>query len=302
MNLQQLRSAAEVAAQGLSVTRAASRLNASQPGVTRHLQQLEEELGVPLFVRQGKRIAGLTPAGQALLPITERILAGLDDLRRVAREFSGGAEGELTVATVHTHARYLLPEAIRRFGQDFPRVRLRLRQGNRLQVAAWVIHGEADFLISTAPAVAGPDLTYHPCYALHRVVMVPPGHPLESVHPLTLEDIARHPIITYDREFAARGAIDHAFAARGLPVNVVLSAIDADIMKTYVRAGLGIAILAHVAHDPAEDPDLRALDARHLFPSSVVHVGVRRGGALGRHAAHLISLFAPQLSEVFGQR
>lgn len=298
MNLQQLRSAAEVAVQGLSITRAADRLNTSQPGVTRHLQLLEEELGTSLFVRQGKRIAGLTPAGQALIPIIERTLTGLDDLRRVAQEFSSGAEGELTVATVHTHARYLLPQAIRRFGQEFPRVRLRLRQGNRLQVATWVNHGEADFLISTAPAVAGPDLTYYPCYALHRVIVVPVGHPLDTGRPLTLEEVARYPIITYDREFAARDAIDHAFAERGLMANVVLSAIDADIMKTYVRTGFGIAILAHVTHDPVEDPDLRALNARHLFPSSMVHVGVRRGGVLGRHAAHLISLFAPQLSEI----
>jgi LysR family transcriptional regulator, cys regulon transcriptional activator len=302
MNLQQLRSAREVAAENLNLSRAARRLNASQPAVTRHLQQLERSLGVALFVRRGRRLTGLTSAGRALLPIVARVLDGVEEMRRIARDLAAGAEGEVTVATIHTHARYVLPPAIERFLRDFPKVRLRVRQGSRAQVAAWVDQGEADFSLASAPKEPFPGLAFHPSYAVHRVVLARPDHALARLvghrRRLTLEDVARHPVITYDHESEAWGDILDAFERRGLQANVVLSAVDADIMKTYVRSGLGVGIVAHIAYEAARDGDLRALDAGHLFPTTTVHLGVRRGDPLGRHALHLVGLFAPELRYV----
>lgn len=302
MNLQQLRSAREVAAQDLNLSRAARRLNASQPAVTRHLQQLERALGVTLFVRRGRRLTGLTSAGRTLLPIAARVLDGVEEMRRVARDLAYGAEGEVTVATIHTHARYVLPPAIERFLRDFPKVRLRVRQGSRAQVAAWVDQGEADFSLASAPRETFAGLAFHPCYTVHRVVLARPDHPLARTagrrRRLTLDEVARHPIITYDQASEAWGDILDAFERCGLRANVVLSAADADIMKTYVRSGLGLGIVAHIAYDPDRDGDLRALDARHLFASTLVQLGVRRGEPLSSHALHLIGLFAPRLRSI----
>jgi DNA-binding transcriptional LysR family regulator len=297
MNLQQLRSAREVATQDLNLSRAARRLNTSQPAVTRQLQQLEDTLGVMLFMRRGRRLTGLTAAGRALLPIAARVLDGIEDMRRIARDLASGAEGEVTVATIHTHARYILPPAIERFLRDFPSVRLRVRQGSRAQVAAWVDEGEADFSVASAPKEAFAGLAFHPCYTVHRVVLARPDHLLarSGQRRLTLEEVARHPIITYDQASEAWGEILDAFERRGLRTNVVLSAADADIMKTYVRSGLGLGIIANIAYDLTRDGDLRALEAQHLFPSTVVQLGVRRGELLSPHALHLVGLFAPEL-------
>jgi LysR family cys regulon transcriptional activator len=295
MNLQQLRSACEVARRDLNLTRAAEHLNASQPAVTRQLQLLEQELGLPLFLRSGKRLAGLTPAGRALLPVALRVLDNVEDMRRIARAMASGSEGEITVATVHTHARYVLPSAIDRFVRERPRVRLRLRQGSRAQVAGWVAAGEADFSLATLPHEAFSEVEFHPCYEVHRIVLVRPDHPLLGVRHPTLRAVAAHPVITYDQDFAAREEITQAFEAQGLHPNVVLSATDADIMKTYVRSGLGVGIVAHLAHSPAQDRDLVAIDARHLFPSVTAQVGLRRGTVPSPHALHLISLFAPEV-------
>ena len=295
MNLQQLRTACEVARRELNLSRAARHLNASQPAVTRQLQLLEQELGVPLFLRSGKRLAGLSQAGRAVLPVASRIMESVEDIRRIARAIAGGAEGELTLATVHTHARYVLPAAIERFVRERPSVRLRLRQGSRAQVARWVAAGEADFSLATLPREHVEEVEFHRCYEVHRIVLVRPDHPLARARRRTIEDIARHPLITYDRDFEAHEEIMQAFEAKRLRPNVVLGAIDADIMKTYVRSGLGVGIVAHLAHEPERDGDLVALDARHLFPSATAHVGIRRGSPPGPHALHLIGLFAPKV-------
>lgn len=295
MKLHQLRTVAEVSEQGLNLTRAAERLNASQPGLTRHIQTVERELGLPLFRRNGRRIADLTPAGRALLPAIARILRGAEDLRRAARDLAAGATGVVTVATIHTHARYVLPRCIERFMREQPEVRLRLRQGTRAEVAAWVSTGEADFSVASAPREAFPDLIFHPCYTVHRVLLTRPDHALARRRQVGLADIAKHPIITYDHAAGAWAEIERAFQAAGLGLNVVLSAIDADLMKTYVRSGLGIGIVADVAHDAASEPDLAAIDCRHLFAATPVHVGLRRGEAPTPQALHLIGLIAPQL-------
>jgi LysR family transcriptional regulator, cys regulon transcriptional activator len=295
MKLDQLRSVREIARQKWNITRAAEHLNASQPGVTRHLQTVERTLGVKLFVRDKKRLVGLTAAGRLLLPIVERALNAVEDLRRAAEDFNSGAAGDLTVATVHTHARYALPPALERFVHDYPAVRLRLRQGNRVQVCDWVSAGEADLAVAIPPTQSFPQLAFFPCFELHRIVLTTHRHALLRKRHITLKDIAEYPIITYDSEFAARGEIMEAFEESRLPVNVVLSATDADIMKTYVRAGLGVGIVAHTAYHPDQDKGLRAVDARHLFKSNAVHISVRRGGYLSIHALNLIRMFAPQV-------
>jgi LysR family cys regulon transcriptional activator len=301
VKLHQLRSAQTILAQGLNMTRAAERLNTSQPGITRHLQLLERDLGVGLFVRSGRRIVGLTAAGRALMPIVHRILRGADDLQRVARDHAIGMAGEVTVATIHTHARYYLPRSIEHFVRDHPAVRLCLLQGTRAQVAAWVSGGEADFSVASAPAEAFPDLAFHPCYNVHRLLLTRHDHPLAGYRSVQLKDIARYPLITYDHAAGAWPEIGRAFDRAGLAANVVLGAMDADLMKTYVRSGLGIGIVAHVAYDAEVDIDICALDCRHLFPQTQVHVGVRRGDALTRHALDLISLFAPSLARTLSR-
>ena len=301
MKLHQLRSVQEVVAQGLNLTRAAERLNASQPGLTRHLQLLELELGVAMFVRNGRRIGGLTAAGEALTPIIMRILRGVDDLGRVARDHALGIAGEVTLATIHTHARYFLPRHVERFVRDHPAVRLRLLQGTRAEVAGWVRTGEADFSVASAPREAFPDLAFHPCYTVHRVLLTRHDHPLAGRSGVRLEDIAHYPLITYDPAAPAWAEIVHSFERTGLRTNVVLGAIDADLMKTYVRSGLGIGIVAHVAHDPEADSDLCAIDCRHLFAKTAVHLGVRRCGELTRHVLDLIGLFAPGLRRTLGR-
>lgn len=302
MKLHQLRSMREVVAQGLSLSRAARHLNASQPGLTRHLQQLEKELGVALFVRSAKRLTDLTPEGRALLPIASRILDSVEEMRRVAQEMALGGQGSVTIATIDTHTRYVLPGMIERFLRDFPAVKLRLLQGSRLQVANWVREGEADFSVAALPKQHCPELLFVPCYEVHRLVLVPPDHPLTRLRrPISLEEIARYPVITYDPAFEAWAGILGVFQADGLSVNVVLSAIDVDIMKTYVRSGLGVGIVAHLAFSSANDRDLRAIDARHLFPSTLAHIGVHRRRPLSIHARHLIGFFGPEVGRAIDQ-
>lgn len=296
MKLQHLHSVREVAARRLNLSRAAEVLNTSQSVVTRHLQQLEAELGTPLFRRHGKRLIGVTPVGQALLPIVDRVLDGLDDMRRVARDMAAGGQGHVTIATHDTHARYVLPPLVERFLREFPAVRLRIRQGNRAQVADWVRAGEADFSLAARPREPQPDLLFLPCYEVHRVVLARPDHPLARKRgKITLDEVAAHPLITYDSTAEAWAGIVAPFERRGLPLTVVLSATDADLLKTYVRSGLGVGIVADVACG-GDTADLRAIDARHLFPSTTVHVGLRRADPPGASARHLIGLLAPEMA------
>jgi LysR family transcriptional regulator, cys regulon transcriptional activator len=295
MNLQQLRSVRELVRQDLSLTRAALALNISQPGMSRNIRLAEEALGVALFLREKNRFAGLTSAGKALLPLAARALEAVDDLGRLAGQFAAGDTGSLTIATAHTHARYSLPPVIEKFIESYPRIELRLRQGHLPQIASWLSKGEADLSISTRPVGEFPELVFLPCYEQHRVVITRPGHELLQKRRLSLEDLARFPIITYGQEFSARAQIRQAFERRRLTPNIVLSATDADIMKTYVLCGLGVAIVADAAFDETRDSGLRAIDARHLFPSNGVFVGLRKGATPATYAAHLIRLFAPHL-------
>jgi LysR family cys regulon transcriptional activator len=223
-------------------------------------------------------------------------------MHRVARQMAAGGHGSITVATIDTHARYVLPSMIKRLLRDFPTVRLRLLQGSRIQVANWIRDGEADISVAGLPNQECPDLLFVPCYEVHRLVLAPHDHPLVRLRrPITLEQIAAHPIITYDPAFEAWAGILGVFQASGVSVNVVLSAIDVDIMKTYVRSGLGVGIVAHLAYSRTNDRDLRAIDARHLFPSTLTHIGVHRRRPLSVHTRHLVSFFGPEVSRSLDQ-
>jgi LysR family cys regulon transcriptional activator len=295
MKLQQLRYVCEIVDSGLNVTRAASEMHTSQPGVSRHLKLLEEELGVQIFVRDQKRISSLTPVGESLYQVARRILRDVDNMRSIAEEYRSGEVGDFTVATSHTHARHSLPPVIQRFAVRYPKVRLRLRLGLVAQACRWVSAGEAHLSISTRPNEPFPDMTFLPYSELRRIVLTPIGHPLHEKADVTLQDISEYPIITYDTEFSARSQIDGAFNQAGLVPNVVLSAQDTDTMKTYVRSGLGIAIVASRVFSEATDPDLRAINAQHLFPSSHVTIGLRRYAYLPAYILDFIQMVAPNL-------
>jgi LysR family transcriptional regulator, cys regulon transcriptional activator len=296
MNLQQLRYVVEVSRRGLNVSDAAEALFTSQPGVSKQIRLLEGELGVEIFVRHGKRLVALTDPGRQVLAIAERMLRDQANLRMVGEEFSKESEGVLAIATTHTQARYALPSVIQRFIQGYPRVRLNLHQGSPTQVCDYVLSGEADVAIATEAIADNENLVMLPCYQWNRSVIAPKDHPILKAQPLTLEEIARWPIITYDFAFTGRNQINKAFLGRGLRPNVVLTAIDSDVIKTYVAMGLGVGILASMAFDPVADKQLGAADAAHLFESSTTRIGIRRNAYLRGYVFAFIELFAPALS------
>ncbi len=296
MNLQQLRYVHEVVKCGLNITEAAAALFTSQPGVSKQIRQFEEELGVDIFVRQGRRLVGITEPGQQILSITEGLLRDIGNLKQVGEEFSHADSGSLTIATTHTQARYALPPVVRQFIARYPKVRLELHQGNPTQICDWVIAGQADIAIATEAIELHPELVMLPCQQWNRCVIAPPGHPILTEKPLTLEAIARYPVVTYDFSFSGRSQINKAFAARNLSPNVVLTAIDADIIKTYVAMGLGVGIVAAMAYDEKTDQGLRAVDAAHLFEWSMTRIGIRRNAWLREYAYVFIELFAPHLT------
>jgi len=296
VNLQQLRYLCAVVDNGLNVSDAAEALYTSQPGISKQIRQLEDELGLRVFVRQGKRLTSLTPAGEVVVATARRALREIANLKRVADEFRTEDAGVLGIATTHTQARYVLPPVLSKFAARFPKVRLVLHQGNPMQVAEQTLSGDVDVGIATEAVGDSPQLITLPCYRWNRGVLVPKGHPLAKARPLTLEAVASYPIVTYDFAFTGRSAINAAFTARGLEPNVVLSALDADVIKTYVELGMGIGIVAAMAFDPAKDVGFEMLDASHLFAASTTRLALRKGVFLRGYVYEFISLFAPQYS------
>lgn len=294
MNLQQLRYLCAVVDHGLNVSAAADALFTSQPGISKQIRQLEDELGVPIFIRQGKRLAALTAGGEVIVATARRAMQELNNLKRVGAEFKSEDTGTLAIATTHTQARYVLPPVLKRFADRYPKVRLLLHQGNPVQVAEQTQRADVDVGIATEALADYSDLVSLPCYTWNRCVLVPKGHPLAKVRPLTLEALARYPIITYDFSFTGRSQINAAFAAKGIEPNVVLTALDSDVIKTYVELGLGVGIVAQMAHDPARDSQFDKLDAGHLFAASTTRLALRRGVYLRGFVYEFITLFAPQ--------
>lgn len=297
MNLQQLRFVREAVRRNFNLTEVATALYATQPGVSRAIKELEDELGVEIFVRRGKRLLGLTEPGKALIDVVERVLVDTQNLRQIAEQFSNSEQGSLALATTHTQARYALPKVIKQFKVEFPRVHLGLHQGSPPQIAEMVITGQADIGISTEALDKFPELYSFPCYSWHHAVIVPVDHPLTQLDRLTLEALAEYPIVTYAEAFTGRSHVDQAFAAVGLIPDVVLTAIDADVIKTYVEVGLGIGIIASMAYDPTKDQSLRLLDARHLFESNTTRLAIRKGNFLRSYALQFIKMFSPGISD-----
>ena len=302
MNLQQLRYVRETVRQGLNLTEAARVLFTSQPGVSKQIRELEEELGVDIFVRRGKRLVDLTEPGRAVVAVIERLLAEAENLKRVGQEFADQDAGGLTIATTHTQARYALPGVVSEFRSRYPKVRLSLAQGSPTQIAEMVMRGEADLAIATESLDQYPELLTLPGYSWHHCVVVPLKHPLLKLNGLTLEALAKYPLITYSPAFTGRSHIDQAFAAKGLKMDVVLTAIDADVIKTYVELGLGIGIIAAMAYDEKRDRGLKAIDAGVLFRASVTRLAVRRSAYLRRYIYAFIELFSPHLTQPMIER
>jgi LysR family cys regulon transcriptional activator len=302
MKLQQLRCLTEVARRGLNVSEAAEALHTSQPGVSKQIRALEDELGVEVFVRHGKRLVAVTEPGKAVVAIAERILSEAQNLRRAGEEFANDQLGTLTISATHTQARYALPKAVAAFKRRYPKVELVIHQGNPTQICDQVLAGEADMAVATEMISQYPELVSLPVYQWNRCVVVPPKHPLLKESRLTLEKLAEHPIVTYDFAFANRSLVQKAFETRGLKPHVVLSAQDSDVIKTYVELGLGVGILAKMAFDAKRDLTLRAMDASHLFESSTTRLGIKRGSYLRRYAYDFIEMFAPQLARATVER
>jgi LysR family cys regulon transcriptional activator len=294
MNFQQLRSVREAQRRGFNLTEVAHALHTSQPGVSRQIRELEEELGIELFVRVGKRLTGLTEPGEQVLPVIERLLQEADNLKRAADDFARAGSGRLRIAATHSQARYALPPAVRDFRAHHPDVSLHLQQGSPQQIARLLLDGEADVGIATEALAQYPELVALPCYRWTHSVVVPPGHPLLD-GPLTLAHLAQFPIVTYENGYTGRSHIDDAFAAAQLTPHVVLSAMDADVIKTYVELGLGVGIVAAIAFDEERDRHLRAIDARHLFADNMTRLAVRRSAYLRDYVYAFIQTFASPL-------
>lgn len=294
MKLQQLRYLTEVARRNLNVSEAAAALFTSQPGVSKQIRLLEDELGVVVFERAGKRLTGVTPPGEAVLAAAQRVLREVDNLRRIGEEYSAGDSGTLTIAATHTQARYALPTVVQAFAARHPNVRLHLHQGSPTQIAAWVIDGEADLGVATEALEGHAELLALPCQQWRHAVVVPRGHALAG-RPLTLPELAQWPLVTYDPAYAGRSRIDEAFQRAGLQPRIALEAADADIIKTYVALGLGVGVIAGLAFDAQRDVGLEALEAGHLFGANTTRIAVRRGSFLRHYVFDFIALFAPQL-------
>jgi len=296
MKLHQLRYLHEVVKQGLNITNAADALYTSQPGVSKQIQLIEEELGLQIFKRNGKRLTGLTEPGQQIITLADKVMRDIENIKRVGEEFSDVEAGTLTIATTHTQARYKLPAAVKAFMTEYPRVKLNIHQGNPSQVAEQVENGEADIGIATESISDRESLLCLPCYHWNRCVVVPHDHPLLSNLPLTLEKLANYPLITYDFAFTGGTLVSKTFSDAGLTPNVVLTAIDADVIKTYVTLGLGVGLLANMAYDPERDAHLAKVDVDHLFADSTTYLGVRKDAFLRGYMYGFIELIAPHFN------
>jgi LysR family cys regulon transcriptional activator len=296
MKLQQLRYLAAVAQSGLNITAAAEKLHTSQPAVSKQLKLLEDELGFRIFVRAGRTLTKITPAGQQVIDRAIKILREVQNIKGISEDLKDEDRGTLSIGTTHTQARYVLPSVIQQFRARYPNVRLHLHQGTSEQIAEMAALDRIDFAIATGSQDLFPNLVLLPCYQWFRRIVVPADHPLAQVKKPTLAQVAAHPIVTYVFSFTGSSSLPQIFAKAGLTANVALTARDADVIKTYVRLGFGVGILADVAVDPEADRDLVSIDASHLFPLHTTWIGFTRGGLLRRYMYDFMQLFAPHLT------
>ena len=297
MNFQQLRIIRETVRQNFNLTEAANALFTSQSGVSKHIKDLEDELGIELFVRRGKRLTGLTEPGKELAEIVERMLMDARNIKRLAEQFSNRDEGRLHIATTHTQARYMLPPVVARFKQEFPRVHLVLHQANPAEIVTLLNRGEADVGIATEALEGVGSLASFPYYSWHHSIIVPDDHSLAQVEQPTLEQIAAYPIITYHEGYTGRASIDRSFAEAGVVPDIVMAALDADVIKSYVELGLGIGIIAAMAFNAQKDAGLKLIDGSHLFVQNTTRIAVRRGHYLRGYAYRFIEYCSAELQE-----
>ncbi|WP_394777251.1 CysB family HTH-type transcriptional regulator [Undibacterium sp.] len=295
MNFQQLRSIREASRCGFNLTEVANVLFTSQPGVSRQIRELEEELGVDIFERNGKRLTGLTEPGKGILQIIDRLLLEAENLQQAGNDYSDQTRGTLTIATTHTQARYVLPKVVQAFRAAFPEVRIALQQSSPEHIAEWVVSGKADIGIATEGLSQFKDLVSFPCYQWNHVIVVQDGHPLLAKDKVELADLAAYPLITYDVGFTGRGHIDQAFKRAGISTDIVLTAMDSDVIQQYVSLGLGVGLVASMAIESQRDHGLKTIEASHLFSSNVTRLAVRRGAYLRAYTYDFILQFAPDL-------
>lgn len=297
MNFQQLRIIRETVRRNYNLTEVGNALYTSQSGVSKHIKDLEDELGIELFIRKGKRLLGLTDPGKELLGIVERMLLDAKNIKQLAEQFSQSDKGQLTIATTHTQARYALPKVVSQFKKAFPKVHLALHQGSPNEIAEMLSDGRADIGIATEAISQIPELATFPYYSWHHAVIVPKGHPLEKLKKITLEDLAEHPIVTYHEGFTGRQIIDETFLKANITPDIVMSALDADVIKTYVELGLGIGIIASMAYQKDRDTQLSLLESSHLFSNNTTRIAIRKGHYLRGYAYKFIELCSKELTE-----
>ncbi len=295
MKLQQLRYLAAIVENDLNITAAAERLHTSQPGVSKQLKQLEDELGFPIFLRQGRTLTRITPAGKKVIERAQKILKEVQSIKRLADEQKGDGSGSLAIGTTHTQARYVLPHVLRKFRERYPQVELHLHQGTSEQIAELAARDRIDFAINTGSQELFSNLVLLPCYRWHRRIVVPKDHPLAKEEKITVQALGNYPIVTYVFGFSGPSSLLQIFARAGITPNVALTARDADVIKTYVRMGLGVGVVASMALDPQEDADLVSIDASHLFPSHLTWVGFHQGALLRSYMYDFLQLLAPHL-------
>ncbi len=297
MKLHQLRYLHEVVKQGLNISNAAESLHTSQPGVSKQIQLLEQELGLQVFVRNGKRLVAVTQPGERIVAMAAKILFDVEKIVRVGEDYTQGVTGEFTIATTHTQARYKLPVAVKTFMERYPDVNLHIHQGDPSQVTEQILTGEADIGIATEKISDTDNVMCFPCYEWNRCVVVPHGHALLTEESITLETLSKYPLITYDSAFTGSTAVSKAFQEAGMEPNVVLNAIDTDVIKTYVELGLGIGLIANMAYDQKRDNQLVQIDVSHLFPPSTTYLGIRKDAFLKRYMVDFMQLISPSLKE-----
>lgn len=297
MKLQQLRYIREVANNDLNISVTAENLFISQPGISKQIKTLEDELGVQIFIRSGKHLKDITPAGKLIIKMANDILEKVDNIKNVADEFSDQHKGNLSIATTHTQARYILPPIIKNFIRHYPNISLHMHQGTPMQISEFASKGIVDFAIATEALELFDNLIMMPCYKWNRSIIVNVEHPLAKEKTLSLHNLAKYPIVTYTFGFTGRSQLDQAFFKEGLKPKVIFTASDADVIKTYVRLNMGVGIIASMAYEAEKDKDLISIDASKLFEQSVTRIGFRRGAFLRRYMYDFISLFAPHLTK-----
>ena len=297
MKFQQLVYVREVARSNLNVSKASKTLFTSQPGISKQIKLLEEELDVELFERSGKHLVAITPVGERILEQIEEILALVDGIKHAATEFSDEEYGTLSIATTHTQAKFTLPKVVDKFVKRYPNVHFQMHQCTPDESVEMAAKGEVDIALWTETTEKGQNLVKMPCYKWSRSIIVPKGHPLASIPKIKLKDLSQYPIVTYVFGFTGSNDLDRAFFERGLKANVVFTATDADVIKTYVKMGTGVGIIASMAFNEEEDKDLISIPANHLFDSGTTYMGFRRGTYLRSHLFEFINMFAPHLTK-----